>query len=428
MSIKRFIPSIYLFEANAVNALDDLTILSDEPLKLAIFYAESGADELLIFEMSQNEQDKQKNLDIIKEIAAKAQVPVIGAGNISRMEDVKKLLYSGCAKAALSFANEKNIAITKEVSKKFGKDKIIACIGEKNEITANEGLLNDFVSEIIIINEHLIRDADEISSLPMILHAPKISLDKIMELLTKPVNTAITGNAINHNAKELFKIKDLCRENGIALSEFKAAIEFSALTKTKDGLIPVIVQENSSNEVLMMAYMNEEAFNSTLKSGRMTYYSRSRKKLWLKGETSGHYQYVRSLTADCDKDCILARVTQIGVACHTGESNCFFNTIIEQKSTDKKSPAKVLEAVLSIINDRKANPKEGSYTNYLLDKGLDKILKKMGEEATEIVIAAKNPNANEIKYEIADYLYHLMVLMAEKEIGWAEIMEELAKR
>ncbi|MCL2718437.1 MAG: bifunctional phosphoribosyl-AMP cyclohydrolase/phosphoribosyl-ATP diphosphatase HisIE [Lachnospiraceae bacterium] len=428
MSIKRFIPSIYLYQTNAVTDLNDTTIISDEPLKLAMFYAEHGADELLVFDMSQNDNEKQEALDIIKSIAENIAIPLIGAGNVSRLEDVKKFLYSGCKKAALNYAKGSNITLTAEVSAKFGKDKIIAGIGEKDEIIKNEKILNEFVSEIIIINEHLIRDADEISKLPLILHTPKISLDKIIELLTKPVNAAITGNAINHNAKELFKIKDLCRENGITLSEFKPALEFSELIKSPDGLIPVIVQEIDTNEVLMMAYMNEEAFNSTLKSGRMTYYSRSRKGLWVKGETSGHYQYLRSLAADCDKDSILARVTQLGVACHTGAKNCYFNKIIEQKNTERKSPAQVLETVLAIINDRKTNPKEGSYTNYLLDKGIDKILKKMGEEATEIVIAAKNPHANEIKYEIADYLYHLMVLMAEKEIGWDEIMEELAKR
>ena len=428
MSMKRFIPSIYLYQTNAVSDLRDDTILSDEPLKLALFYAEHGADELLIFDLSQNDKDRQEALDMIKAIADKIAIPIIGAGNISRMEDVKKLLYAGCQKAALNYAKESNIHITAEVSKKFGKDKIIACIDHNTQITANIDLLSEFVSELIIVDEHLIRHADEISNLPLILHTANISLDKIIRLLTNPVNVAITGNTINHNIKELFKVKDLCRENGIALSELIPAIDFSELTTSSEGLVPVIVQESESNEVLMMAYMNEESFQHTLKSGRMTYYSRSRKQLWVKGETSGHYQYVRSLKTDCDKDCILAQVTQLGVACHTGSHNCFYNTITEQKSYRAKNPALILDMVLSIINDRKTNPKEGSYTNYLFDKGLDKILKKLGEEATEILLAAKNPHPNEIKYEIADYLYHLMVLMAEKEISWDDILEELSKR
>ncbi len=146
----------------------------------------------------------------------------------------------------------------------------------------------------------------------------------------------------------------------------------------------------------------------------MTYFSRSRKELWTKGMTSGHIQYVKSLTADCDYDTILAKVSQVGAACHTGNPTCFFNEIVKKEYVEK-NPLKVLEDVYEIILDRKAHPKEGSYTNYLFDKGIDKILKKVGEEATEIVIAAKNPDPEEVKYEISDFLYHMMVLMAEEE-------------
>lgn len=159
----------------------------------------------------------------------------------------------------------------------------------------------------------------------------------------------------------------------------------------------------------------------------MTYYSRSRQTLWLKGETSGHYQYVKSLSLDCDNDTMLAKVAQVGAACHTGAKSCFFQTLTE-KEYKENNPLKVFEEVYGVIRDRKLHPKEGSYTNYLFDKGIDKILKKLGEEATEIVIAAKNPNPEEIKYEISDFLYHMMVLMAEKKISWEDITEELANR
>ena len=159
----------------------------------------------------------------------------------------------------------------------------------------------------------------------------------------------------------------------------------------------------------------------------MHYYSRSRNEQWLKGETSGHFQFVKSLYADCDKDTILAKVKQIGAACHTGSYSCFFNEIAKTEYSEK-NPQKVLDSVFEVITDRKKNPREGSYTNYLFDKGIDKILKKVGEESTEIVIAAKNPNSNEIVYEMADFLYHMMVLMAEKDVKWEDITDELARR
>ena len=159
----------------------------------------------------------------------------------------------------------------------------------------------------------------------------------------------------------------------------------------------------------------------------MTYWSRSRKELWIKGETSGHYQYVRELLIDCDNDTLLAKVLQIGAACHTGNRSCFYRTVLKKDYVDR-SPMKVLEQVYGVITDRKVHPKEGSYTNYLFDKGIDKILKKCGEEATEIVIAAKNPNPEEVRYEMADFLYHMMVLMAERGLTWEDIAEEQANR
>ena len=164
----------------------------------------------------------------------------------------------------------------------------------------------------------------------------------------------------------------------------------------------------------MVAYMNEEAYDTTIRTGKMTYYSRSRNELWIKGDTSGHYQYVKSLTADCDMDTILAKVSQVGAACHTGRPSCFFQEILKKES-EETNPLRVFESVMNVIEDRKVHPKEGSYTNYLFDKGIDKILKKLGEEATEIVIASKNPNPNEIKYEISDFLYHMMVLMVDRK-------------
>ena len=188
------------------------------------------------------------------------------------------------------------------------------------------------------------------------------------------------------------------------------------------------MQDYKTDEVLMMAYMNREAFEKTLETGLMTYFSRSRQSLWVKGETSGHYQHVQSLTIDCDMDTMLAKVIQTGVACHTGNKTCFFQTVMEKEMKTEDNPLRVFEDVYEVIRDRKVNPKEGSYTNYLFDKGIDKILKKVGEEATEIVIAAKNPNSNEIKYEISDFLYHVMVLMVEKGVTWADITEDLAKR
>lgn len=190
----------------------------------------------------------------------------------------------------------------------------------------------------------------------------------------------------------------------------------------QDGLVPAIAQDVGTGEVLMLAYMNEEALKLTKETGIAHYYSRSRQALWKKGETSGHIQEVKGIYYDCDGDAVLLKVNQIGAACHTGNYSCFFN---EEKGY--KDLSNTIKDLYKVIIDRKKNPQEGSYTQYLFDKGIDKILKKIGEEAAEVIIGAKN-DKQELIYEASDLIYHLMVLLVNEGVTPSEIMEELRGR
>ena len=181
----------------------------------------------------------------------------------------------------------------------------------------------------------------------------------------------------------------------------------------------------------MCAYMNEEAFNLTVKTGKATFWSRSRKSLWLKGETSGNIMEVEEIRVDCDGDCVLPLVTPAGEACHTGNRSCFYRKLVDGALVDDKEPEHLYDPLTyeqKTVLDRKHHPKEGSYTNYLLDKGEDKILKKVGEEAAEVVIAGKNRSHEEIKYEVADLMYHLTVMLVDNKMTWQDIYEEMKKR
>ncbi|MBQ7841375.1 MAG: bifunctional phosphoribosyl-AMP cyclohydrolase/phosphoribosyl-ATP diphosphatase HisIE [Lachnospiraceae bacterium] len=429
MNAKSFMPCIYLYQKRAVLGIENYKEVSFNPVELAKSYSENLCDRIYIHDLSGNDQEHDQALDIIKEICANVAVPVTGTGNIHRMEDVKKLLYAGCKQVTLDLSNEQHAAILEEVSLKFGKDKIAVGVNSPAQITENHAAIESYASEVMLFNGAGIREAALVSKVPVMGFLPEVSLDKIIEVLSFANISGISGTVVNENVKNISDLKKLCSENHIDVSVYHANYSWSDLKKGSDGLVPVVVQDAKTDAVLMVAYMNEEAYNKTLETGRMTYYSRSRDELWIKGETSGHYQYVHTLTTDCDLDTILAKVTQVGAACHTGSYSCFFNEI--QNRSDKEenhNPLRVFEEVFSVIEDRKLHPKEGSYTNYLFDKGIDKILKKLGEEATEIVIAAKNPNPNEIKYEISDFLYHMMVLMVEKGVTWEEITTELANR
>ena len=191
----------------------------------------------------------------------------------------------------------------------------------------------------------------------------------------------------------------------------------------KDGLIPAIVVDAISKKVLTLAYMNRESLEISLEKKLTCFYSRSRQKLWLKGETSGNYQHIKSITADCDKDALVVVVEKDGPACHTGTDSCFTAPVLESESEEFS-----LDGLYSLLEGRKANMPEGSYTTYLFSKGIDKILKKIGEESTEVIIAGKANDKKETVYEIADLAYHVMVMMVEMGISLDDVRAELASR
>lgn len=200
----------------------------------------------------------------------------------------------------------------------------------------------------------------------------------------------------------------------------------------ENGLVTVIAQDYHSKHVRMLAYMNKEALEKTLETNQVYYYSRSRQALWLKGETSGYYQYLKKISIDCDGDALLIQIEQKGgISCHTGNKTCFYRELDGMKGSmlnESSNQGDMLEKLENTIKDRKENPKEGSYTNYLFNKGIDKILKKFGEEAVETVIASKNEDKQEVIFEAADLMYHLTVLLVEKGISWEEVARELENR
>lgn len=201
-------------------------------------------------------------------------------------------------------------------------------------------------------------------------------------------------------------------------------IDISELKFDKNGLIPAIVTDAVTKKVLTLAYMNRESLEISMEKKLTCFYSRSREKLWLKGETSGNYQHIVSITADCDRDALVIEVLKDGPACHLGTDSCFEYPLFKD---EEKNPFSY-EGLMDMINGRRENPKEGSYTTYLFEKGLDKILKKVGEESTEVIISAKDNDRANTVYEIGDLMYHVMVLMCQMGITIDDIQKEMASR
>ncbi|WP_302629629.1 bifunctional phosphoribosyl-AMP cyclohydrolase/phosphoribosyl-ATP diphosphatase HisIE [uncultured Eubacterium sp.] len=404
------LPVIYLYNGKVVDKSTKEIIGEGNPVDSALDYDNEGADEILIFDLSSTDSEHEANVSAIINIADAVDIPMIVGGNVKRLEDVKKYIYAGAKKTFLMKNN--GFDLIEEVSHRFGSDNIAFLLENENDL--------DFVKKIEDLISLVISDTNIEINTPVLLYTDSFDGENIAELY------GVASDKFNLDF-DFMAYKHELKDKGIDVNTFKSRLNWADFKTNSDDMIPVIVQDYKTDKVLMLAYMNEEAFNNTVKTGKMTYFSRSRNELWIKGETSGHYQYVKELYMDCDVDTMLAKVRQIGVPCHTGADTCFFNELIK-KEYDNTNPMNVFEDVFNVILDRKANPKEGSYTNYLFDKGIDKILKKVGEEATEIVIAAKNPDPQEVKYEISDFLYHVMVLMAEKGVTWKEITKELSRR
>ncbi|CDD66052.1 phosphoribosyl-ATP pyrophosphohydrolase [Firmicutes bacterium CAG:882] len=398
--MKKIVPVLFLKDKEVYSDKKCCTKVQDDlsPVEICLRLEAAGADEFLIMDLSYDDASHDAAISVIRDIGRETDLPLNVGGSIKRVEDVKKYLYAGARRAVLDAAVEADMAMMTEVANRFGSEKLGVLVTDENfdtetaDLCAENGISALFGSNF----DGFYANSD--------FYLTKADMN------------------IDYNA-----IKASLREKGYETVSFTASIPFSEFKLNGDGLIPVIVQDYKTDEVLMLAYMNEEAFDNTLKTGLMTYYSRSRREQWVKGETSGHYQYVKSLDIDCDNDTLLAKVKQLGAACHTGNYSCFYRNLAA-KDYAKTNPLKVFKDVMSVIEDRKVHPKEGSYTNYLFDKGIDKILKKCGEEAAEIIIAAKNPDPEEIIYEISDFLYHVMVLMSLKGVTWEEITAELSKR
>ena len=427
MSYKRLIPCIFIKDGKAVRWIDDPTVVSKDVIELAKYYSDHGADELIVLDLSDSDEEHDETITLMKRINRVIRIPMIAGGNIRRQEDIKKILYTGAKRAMLNFSKPDSVKLIEDAAKRFGKEKLAVSLNDFDALFKHQHLIQDYSSEIVFMHRLDLNSVVAVTDIPCVIVTDTMEELELFKILKSEGVKGLSGRYISQPEMNFNDFKELCEKEDIQMTSFESIMEFSQFKKNPQGLLPVIVQHYQTGEVLMLAYMNEEAFNQTVKTGCMTYYSRSRQKLWLKGETSGHFQYVKSLTIDCDLDTLLAKVDQVGAACHTGNPTCFFQPIVGSDNNEK-SPVQVFEHVYQTIIDRKNNPKEGSYTNYLFEQGQDKILKKIGEEATGIVIASKNPNPEELKTEMADFLYHAMVLMVEKGITWEDITNQLLQK
>lgn len=427
MGYKRITPCILIEKGKAVRWFDDRTVVSDNVVELAKHYCEWGADELIVFDLSDTDEEHEEAVQLMRKINRVISIPMVAGGNIRRQEDVKNYLYIGAKRAILNFSKTISQEMLEEVSKRFGKERIGVSLNDFDGLFKKQHQIAKYSSEVIFMHRLDLNSVLSITDIPCVVMTDTMEQSEILKILKSESVKGVSGLFVSQQNMDFNEFKLLCAEEGIRMTSFESLVHFSEFQTDEQGQITVVVQDYKTNEVLMVGKMDEEAFNHTIKSGRMTYYDPVHNQHKVKGEHSGYYQYLKSFMMDCDRDTLLAKVEQVGVACRTGNHSCFYQQIVGTEY-DARNPLQVFENIYDLIAERKKNPKEGSYINYLFDKGLDKILKKIGEEATEMVIAAKNPSIEEIKYEMADFLFHAMILMVEKGVTWEDVTRELADR
>lgn len=430
MENKKLFAQIVLRNGKSVQDLDDKRLFYDgNAVKLAQYYERRGADALIVYNTSRNDQEKESALRKIHEICMVVDIPVIAGGGIDRPEDVGNFLLTGCRKVFLNMSKENNVQMLETVSQRFGKEQIAVCITDFLSIHNAEGYLTmmERCASLALLcgdNFHLY----DVASRLTIQTIPIFSvfyMNHILALLRIKNVAGLSGKAISELNMDLFELRKSFARQGVFMPSCVSDFKWEDLKKNSDGLVPVIVQDYKNEQVLMMAYMNQEAFEMTLLTGRMTYYSRSRRQLWLKGETSGHFQYVKQILIDCDNDTLLAKVAQRGAACHTGNRTCFYRELVKKRYEDY-NPVTVFENAMTDIHEKRY-PMEGFCDVGLFDQELDQILQKMGEESVGMMLKAKNRDKQGALYQISDYLRNMMLMMDQLGITWSDIAREYKK-
>ena len=443
----------------------------DSPEKLAKFYSDNSVDELVFYDITASNEERKTSLEFVERVARVINIPFSAGGGVSTIEDFKYILRKGADKVSVNSAAVKNPQLIREASMAFGSQCVVLSMDvkkndegswsvyvkggrEKTELDAIDWAVTAAelgAGEIVVnsIDEDGMKngyDLELLSRITSVVNIPVIASggagkkEHFLDVLQKTgVDGVLAASVFHFGEIKVPELKQYLKENGAEIRMPEAApqkkespsaadADISMISFGKDGLVPCICQDAKTGAVLMLAYMNEQSLRLTLEKKRAVYYSRSRSELWEKGATSGNTQKVRAIYYDCDADALLIKVDQTGNACHTGAYSCFFNAVFDDQEAPADSGSSVFRELYATVIGRKNDPSEGSYTNYLFDKGIDKILKKVGEEAAETIIAAKNQDRQELIGETGDLIYHLTVMLAEKGISIDEIEQELKSR
>lgn len=436
---KRIIPCLDIKNGRVVKGInfEGLNDVGD-PVEIAKRYENQGADEIVLLDISATNENRETFYDLLEKVSSQINIPVTVGGGINSIDSIRKCLGAGAAKVSINSAAVKNPQLIENAAREFGKRCIVLAIDGKEvdgvaRVFIEGGRTNTGMDLIEWAKKCEKLGAGEILLTSMDADGVQTGYDiKMTKAVSDAVSIPVIASGGCGSVQDIVNVFDqtncaaalvasLLHFGKATVEEIKQELnkEKSAMQKI-EGIIPGIVQDFYSGRVLMLGYVNQESYEIMQKEGRTCFWSRSRKQLWRKGETSGNVQIIKNMAFDCDNDTLLIQVEQTGAgACHKGTFSCFGN---------ESGEFNIFDEVYSQIKDREKNPKEKSYTNYLLDNGIDKVCKKVAEEAAEAIIAAKNNDSKELVGEIADLTFHVLVLMSMQGLTPREIKAKMSQR
>ena len=435
MITKRIIPCLDVRNGRVVKGtnFEGIRDVAD-PVEMARMYNAAGADELVFYDITASFEGRALFTDILTRVASEIFIPLTVGGGINTLEDFDRVLKCGADKVSVNSGALRDPGLIPAAAQKYGDQCVVLSADVKRvngqfRVFAKGGREDTGRDALDWISWCVAHGAGEICLNSIDTDGVRTGFDlEMLDAVAARVNVPIIasgGAGKKEDFLELFHHKGI--DAGLAAGIFhpiRGGRTVMELKFDEKGLIPAIVQDHYTKEVLTLAYMNAETLALTIAEGRTVFWSRSRQEIWRKGDTSGNVQHVVSITADCDKDALVVEVVKDGPACHTGAESCFFNEVYVSPELKQFS----WQGLYELIQGRRDRPQEGSYTTYLFEKGKEKILKKVGEECTEVIIAGEKEDKAETIYEISDLAYHVLVLMVQAGITVEEITRELEKR
>jgi phosphoribosyl-ATP pyrophosphohydrolase/phosphoribosyl-AMP cyclohydrolase len=426
MNYKRLTPCIFIQDGMAVTWFDDANIVSEDVVALAKHYAERGADELIVFDLSDTDLQHQKALEWMQQIHQTISIPMIAGGNIRNIEDVRGILQTGAKRAILNFSKTSSITLIEEVSKEYDKKKIAVSLNDFDALFKHRHLIETYSTEIIFMHRLDLSSVMNVTKMPCVVVTDTSEEKEILKILKCNGIKGVSGKYISQTDMDFHSFKHICAREQIKMTAFESVINFSEFQLASKQRIPVIVQDYKSNEIQTTVYLDEETFDLTIKTGKLHFYEAqeqgSKEESYVKSNL-----LIKTISVNRDFTMLLARTEEVEPVLEKELDFESFQPIVGG-DYETKNLHQIFHSMYTQLQEEKQQVRNHEHPNYLSEKGIDSILKKLGTESMDLVLAAKNASIEDLKGSISDLLYQTMRLMIARGLTWDDIICELANR